>query len=120
MAAILRLNQLMVTTRLGYHAYERAVPQQASVDVVLTYAELPSACQTDEVAETYCYDQLATTLKTVAAETEYQLIERLAYAMYECLRADLNGGDKLWLQVTKVHPPVKGLQGGASFSIGEL
>jgi dihydroneopterin aldolase len=113
----LSLSDLRLETRLGCGAEERARPQGVRFDLVIGFARPPEGSLTDRLDGTICYAELAELLRTLCQEREFHLIEHLGYEAYR--RASrITGQQPLWLKVTKLRPPVPGLEGGASFELG--
>ena len=104
---------------LGCSVEERADPQAVELDVAVRFAELPRGCETDELRDTVDYCVLIEAARSLCAEREFKLIEHLAAELKARLREQLPGASELWLRVTKLHPPVKDLEGGVSFSFGD-
>ncbi len=105
--------------RLGCSVEERADPQAVELDVAVRFAEPPLGCETDELLDTVDYCDLIEAARSLCAEREFKLIEYLAAELQARLRRHLPGGSELWLRLTKLHPPVKDLEGGVSISLGD-
>ncbi len=104
--------------RLGCTVEERADPQGVELDVAVRFAEPPPGCATDELVDTVDYCDLIEAARSLCAEREFKLIEHLAAELQARLRRHLPASTELWLRITKLHPPVKDLEGGVSFSLG--
>ena len=102
---------------IGWEAAERAVPQVVRFDLDVTLPVEPRAGLTDELRDTVDYGQLAETIRTVANQGPYRLLERLALAVREAIRLQLPPDARYTLRVTKEHPPIPNLEGGASVTI---
>ncbi|MHC4732542.1 MAG: dihydroneopterin aldolase [Planctomycetota bacterium] len=113
------VEDLHLRVRLGCTESERATPQGVALGLSIRFAEPPLACRSDRLADTVCYAALAEAAKKCCAGREFQTVERLAHDLYEQLAALLPPGAALRLRVTKLRPPVRGLRGGVSFTIGE-
>src|SRR4051812_10502676 len=113
----LALNDLRLDVRLGCGADERARPQGVRVDLSIRFDRLPEGTRSDRLDGTVCYAEISEKLRALCKEREFHLIENLAYEAYR--RVHPGAPLKLWLRVTKLKPPVNGLEGGASFELGE-
>jgi dihydroneopterin aldolase len=119
----LSLASLRCQVRLGCGADERAKPQDVSFDLSIKLDRLPEGSKTDRLEGTFCYAEISDAIRAVCAEREFHLIESLGYEAYRrveplLVRAGGRIPPKLWLKVTKLRPPVSGLEGGASFELG--
>lgn len=117
---VLEFRGARLEVRLGCTAFEREAPQAVDLDVEVRFSELPSACTSDKLEDTVCYADLIDAAREACAGREFQLIERLAHDLFGRLRKLVPPGAELWLRVTKLHPPVEGLSGGVSFSLGDF
>ena len=118
MSHVLRLAALRARTRLGHLQAERVWPQEVLIDVAVERAAAPPACRSDHLPDTLCGAQLAAALVALCEAGEHQLIERLAARLCEEARRLAPPGARVTLALTKVAPPIAGLEGGMSFVIG--
>ncbi len=118
--AVLEFRGARLEVQLGCTDSERARPQAVDLDLAIRFAELPSACTSDKLADTVCYAELIEVARSLCAGREFHLVERLAHELFGRLRVLVPPGADLWLRVTKLHPPVDGLAGGVAFSLGEF
>jgi dihydroneopterin aldolase len=116
---ILELRSARLRVHLGCSVRERARPQDVDLDVAIRFEEAPAGCETDELKDTVCYAELTEAARQVCHQREFRLIEKLASEIYRRLRYEVPPGADLWLRVTKCQPPVPGLRGGVSFSLGD-
>lgn len=117
MSFAVELSAFRLPVSIGWEAEERSVPQTVRFDLQVTLAREPAAGLTDELSETVDYGQLAETIRTVANQGPYRLLERLALAVREAVRFRLPPDARFTLRVTKEHPPIPNLEGGASVTI---
>lgn len=117
--AVLALNRLRRLVRLGCTPEERAAPQEVLFDLEIRFCALPRASETDALEDAICYAGLASALSEVCARGEFRLIERLGLEAFRAVRERTPRVAGLTLTVTKVRPPVPGLEGGASFRVQE-
>jgi FolB domain-containing protein len=114
---VLRLGALRARSRLGHEPAERVWPQEVLIDVEVELAAAPRACQTDLLEDTLCADRLAAALVAVCEAGEHALIEHLAEQLCCAARSLAPPGARVTLELTKVAPPIAGLEGGMSFAI---
>lgn len=117
---VLEFRGARLDVRLGCSVAERAVPQAVDLDLAVRFAELPRACESDELADTVCYAELIDAARDACAGREFKLVERLAHELFTRLRPLIPAGASLWLRATKLRPPVEGLAGGVAFSLGDF
>jgi len=115
----LSLNGLLCQVHLGVSKDERARQQAVLVDLELRFETLPEGCLTDQIGDTACYGELSQLIREVCAREPFLLIERLGVTLYQSLKRQTPPGTALWIQVTKVQPPIADLQGGARFACGD-
>jgi len=113
------INRLRILVSLGCSAEERQTLQYVSFDVQVRFSEPPRGCITDSLEETVCYAKLCKKIKEVCDRSEYQLIEKLGWDVYQGIKEFLPKDSQLWVRATKEHPPVPQLEGGSAFSIGD-
>jgi dihydroneopterin aldolase len=113
----LRLAGLRSRARLGHHPDERAEPQDILLSVSVEFAAAPAACDSDRLADTVCGAELCDALVRVCESGQYALIEHLAARLFGAARAMVRTGARVEIELTKVAPPIAGLEGGMSFVI---
>jgi len=122
-AYCLSLKRLSLMAHIGFYEQERNELQEIEVSFRL-YFEEAIACNHDDSAAFFNYGVLADHLRSVAISQKFNLIEYMSMAMFRHLRAEIDamGGEKarLWLELDKIHAPVPGLKGGASFTYSDL
>lgn len=104
---------------LGWTEAERQQTQPVDLAVHLRFPQAPKACDSEQLDETICYDSLVSFIKTLCAEQSFQLIERLGAWLYNNIKHFLGSDVDVWLQVTKVYPPISDLSRGVSFTYGD-
>jgi len=105
---------------IGHTEEERQVSQEIDLAVSIRFSEPPPACVTDKLTETICYDELISAARAFCEGQEFQLIERLTNDLHKLLKGMLPASASLWVETTKLNPPVKELYGGVSFSFGDF
>jgi dihydroneopterin aldolase len=114
------LTDLRIDARLGCLPSERKTPQTVRLDLRLWQDGVPAACRSDALADTVCYARLSAALRALGTEGEFGLIEHLAYRAFGVVRGLCPEDVRVSVTVTKLRPPVEGLEGGASFCVSEL
>ena len=112
----IKLHDLRLSLHLGWLEEERRQKQVVSVSISLKFLSMPQGCATDDLAETVCYAELAQKITAHCQQKSYQLIEYLAYDIYQKIKS-LHAIDcqvTVWKQ-----PAIENLQGGASFVCGD-
>lgn len=115
------INRLRFGVRLGCLPPERKEPQPIEVYLRLYFPKAP-VCLSNDDAGFIDYDILARQVRD-AASKEYKLVEFLAGEIFRKLRLFIDQQDpdvRLWLKVTKCHPPVPQLEDGVSFILSDL
>lgn len=118
-AARLHVRGISLDVHLGHLADERVRPQRVEVEVLIRFGRPPRAVETDELADTVCYDVLVQRMREVVDDREFRLVEHLAGALFAALRPEVADGDALELRVRKVTPPVPEIGGGAEFVLSD-
>ena len=75
---------LSVQTVIGVYDWERTQARELLIDVTLSY-DLQKASETDDVLQTIDYAAAAECIQKVALESDFQLLEALAGALFKAL-----------------------------------
>ena len=122
-AYVLSVDRLQLNAHIGFYEQERLQKQVIEVSYRLYFAQ-PIDCNSDDNAPFFDYGVLSSVLQDFVATRKFNLIEYMAMALFHHLRAEIDqlGGEKakLWLCLNKIHAPVPGLLGGASFMHSDL
>lgn len=113
------LNGLELSVHLGWPTHERLAPQAVIADITLTFVEPPLACQSDQLQDTFCYDQLIKTIHAELATRHFRLVEHLAYTLHHIIQHYVGERAQVSIAVTK-KPAIVGLTGGVKFFYGDL
>ena len=118
------INRQVLSVHLGYYDGERSKPQDIAIDIRLYFAKLPECARTDK-APFIDYAILVHALRDDCLGKEFALIEHMANVFFGITRAIMDehcpkDDIKLWLRVTKLKTPLKGLEHGASFIASDL
>lgn len=106
-----------VLVKVGVGEEERSAPQKLLVDIKLHYPELPLGCESDDITDVICYDQLCSKVHALLFGKEFKLIEHIAFYIYNNLKScylDYSFN----IKVTKF-PSIKNLEGYTAFEITE-
>jgi dihydroneopterin aldolase len=98
---------------------ERKVPQEISVSFRVYYNQLPVVCETDDIEQGMCYNQMADIIKHICNSRSFKTIEYLSHELYKALKPTLPESDKLRIFVEKCKPPVAGVLGSVGFECGD-
>jgi 7,8-dihydroneopterin aldolase/epimerase/oxygenase len=113
------LNNLRFLAKIGCTEQERALPQYVRFDVQIRFPSLPTGCISDDIKDTVCYFNTAQRIGDICNRSEFKLIERLAWEVFSELKEFMASELIVGVRVTKERPPVPGLEGGASFCLGQ-
>ena len=111
------LNDIRFAIRLGWIPEEQAVPQTVRWDIVLRFEHNPSV-QSDELTQTVCYASLIAGLKQHLQAQTFKLIEHACYEAYGYIKQF--AAVPLCIRLTKLHPPVEELHGGAAYQCSDF
>lgn len=114
----LRIRGLELCLHLGWPENERSTEQVVLLDVDISYATPPNACETDKLEDTYCYADLTTAIREHLAGIRIHLIEHLAHEIHKTIKSRLHDSAKITVHITK-HPKIRGLTKGVTFSYGD-
>lgn len=116
--AHLQLRQIDLKLNLGWRSKERSQEQGILLDIDIDFPQAPSACETDHLDNTVCYDQLIQTIRQKLGDKQYKLIEHVARDTYLIVSSQLPPEATTIIHITKF-PKVVGLTGGVCFSYGD-
>lgn len=125
--AVLSVNKLRLSVRLGEHAAERERPQPVEISLRFYFPELPPACG-DDGDLFLCYDKIAQEIINYTCSREFRLIEYLTMEIYALVKEHLavslpetlRNDTRIWLMTHKCIPPVPAILGGTSFTYTDL
>jgi dihydroneopterin aldolase len=113
--SLLKLDGLSLSVALGWTEPERSVLQEVNVDIEIGFFKLPTACQSDELGHTLCYDQLAQKINKMVIRKPFKLLEFLTHEVFNLVCACVNDQDAVQVTITK-NPPMDNLM-RASFTL---
>lgn len=114
----LQVNALKLNVHLGWPEKERLKKQIVWLDLYITFPNVPKACQTDRLENTYCYADIIKILSKQISNKTFHLIEHLTAEIYKMVKNLLPKNVLLSVCITK-YPKIKQLQGGVSFHYGD-
>ena len=105
----IRIEELEVSTDIGFHDFEVGAPQRllVTVEIWLENVEMPAG---DDPAGTLDYDYLRSEVRALAQSRRYNLQETLAHAIYRRFAA-ISGVRALRVATSKpdIYPDAKGV-----------
>lgn len=116
----LRIRGVELLVHLGWEDSERDQQQVVLVDIDIRFSELPKACVSDELTDTFCYAELINSLRRQLINRPFHLVEHLTAEIYSLVKSQLMSVNtsSVRISLTK-HPSVEGLTGGVCFSYGD-
>lgn len=114
----LTINDLELQVFLGWSEEEKIQLQRILLDLEIQFSTLPKACHTDKLIDTYCYDHLIDTIRNEISNKRFNLIEHLAFTIYQILTSLFPAKTKI-LVVLKKYPKIKDFNGPVCFRCGE-
>ena len=120
MNSILEIKSLTLPVRLGRSLKERESPQEVVFHITIGWPSPLTEEQTDHLKDSACYFTICERVRKLSTQQSFSLIERLAGAVWEDLKAFLPKETSLKVCVHKVKPPVPFLKGGVSYTKGDL
>jgi dihydroneopterin aldolase len=112
------LRALTLDVYLGWPEIEYIKQQRVSVDVSMLFTNGLMACTSDNLADTYCYDNLITVLQEKIANRTFRLLEYFGHEIYLILKQIITQATGISVRVTKF-PAIAALTGGVMFSCGD-
>jgi dihydroneopterin aldolase len=116
--SVIHLRAIELNLHLGWPEAERKEKQIILVDLHLHFSTPPKACETDDLKDTYCYDQLIQKIVKETTSREFRLIEYLAQHIYQIIRLTFTEIAAIQVAVSK-KPAIPQLTGGVVFSYGD-
>jgi FolB domain-containing protein len=115
----IHLAGLELSLFLGWPESERETPQTILLDVCIQFLEPPSACISDDLSDTFCYESLVNAIKATVQARPFRLLEHLGHTIYQTIKALLPHPHTLQICVKK-QPNIPHLTGGVSFHYGDV
>lgn len=114
----LNIHHIEFPVTLGWSTDERREKQNILVNFDIFFSIPPKALETDQLEDTYCYQQFSDFLYDKISKKEYRLIEHLAHEIYGIAKVFFESASKITISVTK-KPQLKFNNAGVSFTFGD-
>lgn len=114
----LQIKALELHVNLGWPEEERQKKQPVWLDIDIQFSTPPKACQSDELSDSFCYDELCQKIHAFVETKHFHLVEYLAAEIYNHLKPNLPTKSGLTIRLLK-HPKVVGLTEGVCFVYGD-
>src|SRR5476649_983669 len=95
------LHGLTLTVYLGWPQAERLHEQQVTLDAKIVFPQLPPACTSDDLNDTFCYDTLISAIKQKINSQKFRLLEHLGHEIYRTIKTLAPKEAKIQLSVNK-------------------
>lgn len=118
-SSVLSLTELKLQVSLGVTEEEREKPQNIKVCFKLFFSEVPKACFSDEIKDTFCYYEIANAVEDYCKNKEFNLLEYLCYQLHGIVRQVVDKNIKIWIRVIKCDPPIAKVEGVTSFEYND-
>ncbi len=116
MTTIIRIEGIEFYGFHGVSPEEKQVGHRYSVDVTL-HGDFTKACETDDLADTVSYSDVARLIVEIGAREKFNLLERLASVLADAILERFPTVTELTLTATKLHPPAKVIVDRASVEV---
>lgn len=114
--SVLEVRGVQLFVHLGFSESERAKKQEVIADINIFFSKEPRATVTDQLNDTICYHTLINDLRAFVLEKQFAMVEKLSADIFDFLQNRLDPQLKIYLGITKTHPPVDGLLGGVKYN----
>lgn len=112
---LLKITGIKFDTYIGVKDFEKLAPALVSVDLEIKYEGIGH--ETDNIDDTFCYDELSKIVVSTAQKKHYELIEHLSYSIYK----ELKKKDMIVnVHLTKFAPKCKHFVEKSEFSYGDF
>lgn len=116
----LKIQDLILSVRLGCMAEERSNPQEVRITVELRFQNAPKGTQTDSLEDTVCYAKVSELIQRHCDSREFKLVERMGFEIYGLIREFAGPQVDVGICIHKVRPPVPRLIGGTFYRCGDF
>lgn len=117
---VVSLNDLLIKANIGVTAAEREIPQDIKISFKLLFNKMPKACETDDIADTVCYHEIAQIALSHCNNEKVKLLECLCFGLYKKIRNVVASDIKIWIKTEKCNPPIEGMLGGTCFEYSDF
>ena len=94
---IIAIHDFRVETQIGFHEWERRLPQMIQLDLELAIPGSENTPRTDRLRDTIDYGAVVARVRDSLATTHFILIERLSEHIADLLRTEFKAS---WVRVT--------------------
>lgn len=103
---------------LGCYPEEHIKKTPVVVKVKIDFQNLPKACDSDQLADTVCYDHLTQYIEKTCREKHFELVEHACKTLFDGLKALIKVSANIEVKITKIldHPFLE----ESSFSIKDF
>ncbi len=115
----LKISDYVLWIHLGVSEEERVKPQQVNLNIEITFLENLSACETDDIKNTVCYDELTSQIRLFVQERSFKTIEFLAKNIFDLTKEKISQTNRTQIHIHKVAPPMPHILGGTHFVYGD-
>ncbi len=112
--ASLSLHELECEVHLGWPDNERRKKQTIRIDIDIYHFDPPTACETNELSDTTCYDAMIQSIQAFLDEREFKLIENLSKTLHQHIKQQFSKPVFVTVNIKKQLPNIKFK--GVSFS----
>ena len=115
----LNINNLKISVYIGNTAAEQREKSSVIVCLKILFKKTLKACESDDLFDTICYDNLVKKLRKSISNRRFNLIEKLTKFIYDETKKNINRNDaKIAVKVTKINIPIENLE-SVSFIFGD-
>ena len=114
----LSIDNLSLSIHLGWTDAEQSKKQRVTLNLTIHLPKPPTACRTDKLDDTYCYDDLIKQIQVHCKNKKYRLIEYLCADIYNLIKPKLPKRSRVVTTIIK-QPKIAGFSGTTSFTYGD-
>lgn len=114
----LLLNGLCLAVFVGVYPEEQEKKRNINIDLHIRFQAPPPGCHSDQLQDTYCYDQIIAYIKDKLGDRKYKLIEYLSREIHGFLKEYFPPATLISVRVTK-QPNIPDLSRGVTFEYGD-
>lgn len=113
----LEINDFRFPAFIGWTDAEMALPQTLRLDLRVNFSAKPQACLSEKLSDTFDYEPLVNSIRNIGREKSFRLLEEASEFFNSVIAAEVKNHSGLTYEfsLTKVNPPVPGLEGGVTF-----
>ena len=89
---------------LGLYEYEQRSKREIIINIIITFDTLPTACISDNIEDTICYDSIINIIDEILSSMHFKLIEHITHYIYNKLSIYLKNYANLSVEVIKPNP----------------